>query len=73
MPSRFKLKAEYSAPELADLVGCTRQTIWRKIQSGELRAHKRGSDYRISLETIRQNHDLWESIQIIQRARQLRP
>ena len=62
-----KLKVEYTTAEAAKLIGIHRNTVLAWIRRGELRARRRGRDYRIPLVALRDSADLWESILMRQR------
>lgn len=42
----------YTTTEVAEILRLKRITVWNKIQTGELKAHKIGGDYRIKEEDL---------------------
>lgn len=58
---RTRLKAYYTVPELAELAGCSRSTMWRKLK-------KRGHEFTgepIPLSALKKVlADLWESLEL---------
>ena len=45
MTNKYQAKRLYSLTEVAKILGVSRVTVFNKIQSGELRAHKIGNNY----------------------------
>lgn len=43
----------YTTKEVSEILRLKRMTIWNKIQTGELKAHKIGGDYRIKEEDLK--------------------
>jgi excisionase family DNA binding protein len=57
------LPAELTVAQVASLIGCSVDSVKRRIYRGEIKAHRVGAHWRVWLHELKKHRDMWDAIE----------